>query len=395
MSSEGYLRDSVVVLTTDEAVLVRHAMWELSLPREWVEARAALCDFLARRCSRKQVPGEDAQLHNVLHLFGEAGCLSAESGRESYQLREVRAIFRPLCATWYGRYYAHPLWDRLRDGSLSRNALVAWLIHNYHVSRSVGMTDARSAVRLSRAPLRDVFCETALDEFAHCDAFYFVRHPGLSIDDEQVKAYLPLPSSQAFDQEMLRIAEDDWLAHVLVALFQETTAGFYEDVKEFYHIVEERYRLPGLFAPWLRHVEYDLGHDHAQQFTALLDSDEEIVGDVVTCALAHAHFTFLFLLHALDEILGEDRHDDRVCLRMPPNAAPPLATIALPSRAPEEDVSFLRADLSRSLLRALSFSSGHDEVILFGRLALETRRVDGGRVASASQCVASTTNRSL
>lgn len=197
-----------------------------------------------------------------------------------------------------------------------------------------------------------------------------------------MKRYIPLPSSLAFDQQMLRMAEDDWLGHVLVALFQETTASFYDQVREFYRAVEERYDLPGLFHAWLRHTEYDLDHDHAGRLAAVLDTNEEIDRAQLTRSLRQAHFTFSFLLRALDDVLAEDRPDDAIVLRRPAEVLPVFdrSVAAGAPRAPELDRTFLRIDFAHTLLRCMSYAAQHDEVILFGRLC---RRAEDAMSAAA------------
>lgn len=146
----GFLRDSATLVETDGEVVIRYALWELSLPRDWVVTHVGLRRFLDRQLGCEEIGDGDPQVRNVILALALQGCLTADGGRDNYSLRDVRELFRPLCYQWYGQYYSHPLWNRLREGTLSQNGLVAWMIHNYHVSRSVGMTDARCAVRLPR-----------------------------------------------------------------------------------------------------------------------------------------------------------------------------------------------------------------------------------------------------
>lgn len=404
----------MIVDNNDHYVTLQHSFWELSLPKDWVDRTPKLLDFFARQIPAQKLNTDtNPELGGLLRLLKEQGCLSYPNRREFYTLKEVQELFTNLCAQWYGTYYAHPLWQRLRDGSLSINALVAWLIHNYHVSRSAGMSDARCATRLLELGLRPRFARNALEEYSHCDDFYFVRHPKLSLADDEVKSYVHLPSSLAFDHQMLRMAEDDWLGHVLVSFFQESTVRFLEDCKAFYRLVERNYGIEGFFASWQKHIELDLEYDHASKFALILSAEESISKADLIRSLRNARYTFEFLVNALDEILAEGVWGDRIFLRSPIEGGELDADrtallagyagkvefparlrasqvtqlhdelwsmgLAVPNlRAPahEEGLSggdkeFLRCDLTLSLYKALSYADEHDTVILFGRLAEE------------------------
>jgi hypothetical protein len=404
----GFLRNSVLVSKRNDHVALRHSFWELELPKGWVDSVPELWEFLAHRVPAQQLVGNgNAELSGLLELLKQQGCLSFPADREQYSLSEVQELFVHLCAQWYREYYSHPLWQRLRNGSLGVNALVAWLIHNYHVSRSAGMSDARCAVRLPRPELRSRFAQNALEEYSHCDDFYFVNHPRLSISDNDVKSYIHLPSSLAFDHQMLRMAEDDWLGHVLVSFFQESTVRFLEDSKRFYQTVEEKYQLEGFFASWQQHIELDLQYGHASNFALILSAAHNVSKTDLLRSLKNARFTVDFLISALDEILSEDIRADRIFLRLPiRNAlldsdqtsilAPYAQHISFPRQLEAQqaeqlynslteiglasphaygkqslssDRDFLLSDLTISVYKALSYADEHDLIILFGRLA--------------------------
>lgn len=404
----------MVVDNDDHYVSLRHSFWELSLPKDWVDRTPRLSDFFDRQIPAQKLNADTSpELRGLLQLLKEQGCLSYPDQQESYTLKEIKELFTNLCAQWYGAYYAHPLWQRLRDGSLSINALVAWLIHNYHVSRSAGMSDARCATRLLKLGLRPRFAHNALEEYSHCDDFYFVRHPKLSLADDEVKNYVHLPSSLAFDHQMLRMAEDDWLGHVLVSFFQESTVRFLDDCKTFYQVVERNYGIEDFFAPWQRHIELDLEYGHASNFAFILSADESISKTDMVTSLRNARFTFEFLVSALDAILAEDVWGEKIYLRSPikngqldPNKtallAPyteradfpaqlrakqaiqlyeelqhtglaifPLQAIPQGEMSALPDKEFIRSDVTLSIYKTLSYADSHDTVVLYGRLAQE------------------------
>lgn len=296
----------------------------------------------------------------------------------------------------------------MRDGTLSRNGLVTWMLYVYHLSRSAAMSASRSAVRLPDRGLRAVFAESALEEYAHCEEHFFVRPPSVPLEAEQVRRSVHLPAGVAFDHQMLRLAEDDGLGHVLAGLFQESTARFYDQCRTFYGEVASAYDLGGFFGPWERHVEIDLGEGHADDFARVLDSDERCSRDELVRAVHGAWLTFGCLLGGLDDVLACDRNDDQVVLRSPIDdtgldpagnallaryadvlggprpridaASPfelrqrlsslglgrdPTATAAVSG----QDLAFVRADVALTLFRGLSHATEHEEILLFGRLA--------------------------
>jgi TENA/THI-4/PQQC family len=378
--SGGRLRDSVAVKRLLDYVRLTFSFWELDLPREWVEGSEPASALLGRRASAADVAGFDPQLDALITLLSVQGCLTYPDDKPSYQLREVAALYRALCSTWYGIYYRHPLWTRLREGNLSRNALIAWLIHNYHLSRSAGMSASRCATRCEREDIKSAFRDSAIEEYPHCEQFYFVQHSHLSIPDRDVKECLRLPSTLAFDHQMLHIAEEDWLGHVLVGLFQESTARFLDSCRDFYRVIEEKYVLPCFFTNWEKHISLDLEYGHAGAFAQVLESDELVDHDHLVFSLRNAYFTFAFLLGSLDDILAEERPDGTVHLRLPTSPMNALSfTLFIKNRQDRNkflavnpsvrDREFFSEDFTDSLFRVLSYCTGHDEALVFGRLA--------------------------
>ena len=70
------------------------------------------------------------------------------------------------------------------------------------------------------------------------------------------------------------MAEEDWLGHLLVSLFQESSIKFYQECKEFYRQLEVRYKMENFFLPWIKHMDLDLNLSHAGRLSDVLDSDE-------------------------------------------------------------------------------------------------------------------------
>jgi len=415
------LRGGISVVEEGPEVALNHGFWVLRVPKDWVLSTPGLEDFLNRKLSAEEIPSPDASTLGFLNLLDIQGCLTFHNADSAHMaMRDVKPLFRKLSSRWFGQYYQHPLWQKLRDASLSKNGLVAWLIQNYHLSRSAGVTAARLATSTRLNEVCRKFLQNTLEEYSHCDDFYFVRHPNLSIPDNAIWRYVPLASSLAFDQQMLRTAEEDWLGHVLSCYFQESSIMFADECMEFYETVEKNYGLPGFFDNWKAHIQLDLGYEHSGFFDSLLDTDELIPREVLVHSIQAAWFTFEFILRALDDILREETLSKNVLLRLPivegivdvnvssflKELLPSIKqSVCIESRTahdlfdrlveltdsggiigslqssppPHEDIEFLRLDIALSVFRSLSMSSDHVEIISLGKLAECAHRVSLGK----------------
>lgn len=399
------LRRSVSISANNGSVTLRNPVFEMNLPKDWIDATPPIKTLLNERSVvKEELAGKESL--NVIEALQRTGFMAFDE-KEEFKLRECRAIFDSLASEWYAEYYTHPLWNRARNGQLSHTGLLAWLIHNYHISIAAGITDARAAASMPTAALRSFFRENCLEEYWHCDAFYFVRHPNLHVNDELIKRYVPLPSSTAFKQQAIRTAEKDWIANVLISYFQESSIRFYNDCLKFYSQVEQAYNIPGMFKTWLQHMSLDFEHSHADVLGELLENDVPITKTQLLSSFQSAHQAFRFLMTALDEVLLEDQLNDHVYLRNPVlnkildpeqnSFVKGLSTKLVldhdnPSAlydALKENLSFnaityndaecayLNDQFATSFFKALSYSSTHDEVILFGKLADKYVRIAG------------------
>ncbi len=310
------MRDNVAVAEREDVAVITYAHWEVSLPRSFLAAHAPLQELLTRRRSRADLP-QHPEYDDLVRLLEAQGCFTSTERYAFYPLREVRRLFDPLRSAWYAAYYAHPLWGRLRTGTATRNELLAWVIHNYHISRAAGVVGARLAATAPEPAWRAFFRQDTLEEYWHCDAFYFVRHPSLAVADDEVKGCVPLPSTFAFETHTLQVAERNPLAHLLIAYFQESSIAFYDDCLRFYEQVERAYNLPGFFRTWQQHMRLDQVHGHATGLADLFAHDTHVSAAAVDVALRDAWLAYWFLLRSLNDIEGEALADGRLRLRLP------------------------------------------------------------------------------
>ncbi len=384
------LKDKVSVVFSGDRAKVSYALWEVELPANWVRSQPVINDLLNRRISRAQAL-QDPTARALIDLLSAQGCFTSVS-KSSYSLKEVKELFDPLRSEWYAAYYAHPAWEEIRSGAVDRNVLLAWLLHNYHISRAAGIVAARMAAVGKDRTWQAFFRQDALEEYWHCDAFYSLDTPllhGVSLAD--VKAYVPLPGSLAFEEHCLQVAEADPLGHVLIAYFQESSIAFAGASHDFYAEVEDRYGIRGLFDSWKQHIQIDVDHGHAEGLGQLLDSDTEVVATTLERALRNAWLGFHFLYCSLDEIQRE-RHGEEIRLRRPleqaltagfPDCWQALAS-HLAGETPvqvgsmgDADQAFMLEGIGSSAFRALGFAREHDHVIACGGIANAFARLAG------------------
>lgn len=408
----GVLRDGVSVTEDGDSVRIAYSLWQVSVPRAWVEARPAVAEVLQGKRSRRAVSA-DAEAEGLFTLLDAQGCFHQQESKADYSLQDVRALFDPFRSSWYAAYYAHPFWQRLRTGEASRNELLAWVIHNYHISRAAGVVGARMASHVSDPAWRTFFRHDALDEYWHCDAYYFVRHPSLTLGIRDVQEYVPLPGSLGFELHTLQTAERDPLGHLLVAYFQESSIIFYEDSKAFYRGVDRAYELPGFFTSWEQHIRIDQEHGHADGLARLFVSDRRVLAQELHTALRNAWLAYWFLCRSLDDARAEALSEDAIRLRSPVRGGVidsatfrEIHPVALPApiaagggsvleilehwalglgdhvearalTVTAQDVTFLLRGTLRAAFAALGHAREHDELMAVGRLAEGLTRFPG------------------
>jgi hypothetical protein len=139
------LRPEVVLKRTDQGIILQFAHWEVCVPEDAVDRIPVLHQLLADRryLSRDNLDKESAR---VVALLDAQGCFIPEAANE-LRLRDLLQRFQPIRSLFYSEYYGHPAWEIIRSGRASQAQLVAWVIHNYHISRSAGVIAARMAAR--------------------------------------------------------------------------------------------------------------------------------------------------------------------------------------------------------------------------------------------------------
>jgi len=377
--SYGWLRPEVQVFAGTEGYHIRYAHWEVRLPKGALGDQDLL-EFLTP--GRSVACGHDnPEIAGLLALLDAQGCFQRTDPPEPCSMQELRRRFDRLRSAWYAEYYAHPLWNRLRKGQASRNELLAWVIHNYHISRVAGAAAARCASRPYPFDFRHRFLQDTLDEYWHVNAFYFVRHAGLTVHDEDVKSYVPLAGSRAFELLTMQVADRNPLGHLLIAYFQESTAVFLDDCVTFYRDVEGAYNLPGFFDSWVAHMRIDIKEGHARGLSDLFDNERSVAPEDQIDAIRCAYLAYSYLYASLDQVLEQARLDDTLDFRHPREFLEQSRRVALSLQSEHQE--HLTSDLLSGALQAtlgcLGRTLDHDAVMALGRLCqmLQSSRADG------------------
>jgi hypothetical protein len=367
-----FLRPSVAISEEADGLLIRYAHWELSVPASAVGASQML---RALATDRTVLQPADSVARGVLSLLAAQGCFVPTIG-EQLQLADVLRLFQPIRSEMYATYYAHPLWAALREGSASIGQVAAWALHNYHISRSAGVIAARMASQPLGPFLRQSFRDDALEEFWHCDSFYFVHSGRLRIDSMSAKAYVPLPAVRAFEDVALHAADTDWLAHLLIAYFQESSIAFGQESERFYDAVEDRYGLPGFFKGWRQHLALDRDQDHAGGLASLVDGSRVVSRCMVEQSVEIVQLAHHYLLTALDQLMASPTEAHAAILQRQPStiaAAGPNAERVLPNCW----WPYLRSKLEEAAFAALAHVRDHDGIMAAGNLAAAMRGTNG------------------
>jgi hypothetical protein len=288
------LKRTVEIDRKEDVTTIQHALWAVDVPNAWIDMSPDFQRVLTREVDlRSYTPATDEQ-RGLMELLEVQGCFEPPR-KPQYDGSEVLTMFENAVNAWYAVYYKHPLWTHLLQGC-SRNHLASWLIQNYHLSRSAGVTDSRCAMYFPQSELRHHFRRTALEEYWHCDAFFFVKHPLFGIAEEDVKRYIPLPASMAFDQQMLAVAESDPLAYVMVSYLQGSSVRFSEGAKQFYRKMEAQYGLTHFFSPWEKHATFDFEYEYGEHYAEMFSHFSVITATDLEYSFRNAATALGFLI---------------------------------------------------------------------------------------------------
>ncbi|MGQ5524997.1 hypothetical protein ACUHMQ_17295 [Chitinimonas sp. PSY-7] len=303
----GYLRDSVSINWLPSSVELIYSVWSIELPLRHFIPSKKLSAFFRREIPSSELADEHEQIQNLISVLSHQGCLIPEKAKKHYSLQEVKALYISFCNEFYGRYYAHPLWEVMRDDNIPNSVIRQWISRTYFLSRFAGVTAATASRNGPTTEVRSAFLKSAIEEYSHCEDYYLPPKALYPAELGYTSGIAPAASFIAFDQQMLHIAQQDWLAHLFVALIQERTAQFKEVANQLYERVEQQLDMPALFDGWRTHISFDEDNAHANDLDELFDQKLRIPVDRLQKSFDEASLTVELLTDGLDEVrrLGE------------------------------------------------------------------------------------------
>lgn len=308
LPTKSFLRETVHVSPRNNGIELRFSVWGIELPQAFTnDPTGKLTAFLQRETSSSDLCLEQEHIQKLLLLLSHQGCLVPAKRQDTYHLSEVKALYISFCNEWYGRYYSHAIWETMRSREIPISILRQWISRTYFLSRFAGVTASAASLYTPYPTVRQAFKKSALEEYSHCQDYYF---PPAQLFPESLGysgSIEPLASFSAFDQQMLYIAKNDWLGHLFVALFQERTAKFRHGANQLYSRIEEQLGINGLFDGWRTHISYDEEHSHEDDLDQLFNQDISISCEQLQCAFEEGALTIDLLVAGLSEsfVLGK------------------------------------------------------------------------------------------
>lgn len=302
--TNSFLRDTVHVIPGKDGVELRFSVWGIELPLEFTNnPDSRLTEFLQRQVPSSDLSSEQQQVQKLLLLLLHQGCLVPAKRQDSYPLSEVKALYISFCNEWYGRYYSHRLWETMRGREIPIPILRQWVSRTYFLSRFAGVTASSASLNCPHPAVRHAFHKSAIEEYSHCSDYYYPPAQLFPAGLGYAEGIEPLASFVAFDQQMLYIAKNDWLAHLFVALFQERTAKFRHGANQLYSRIEEQLGIKGLFDGWRTHISFDEEHSHEDDLDHLFDQKISIPCEQLQRSFEESALTIDLLVSGLSESL--------------------------------------------------------------------------------------------
>lgn len=309
----GYLRDTVLVQFMASGVELRFSVWSIELPTKLFESSEKLTAFFRREISSSELGAECSDVRKLITLLSHQGCLIHESVKNSYHLTEVKSLYVSFCNESYGRYYAHDLWAAMRSNEIPIPIIRQWISRTYFLSRFAGVTASAASLSGTTPEIISAFLKSAIEEYSHCEDYYYPPTSLFPPNLGYLGGIAPAPCFIAFDQQMLRIAQQDWLAHIFVALFQERTAQFRDGAHRLYSRIEKQLCMPDLFNGWRTHISFDEDNSHEGDLDDLFDQDILVSYNQLQHSFDEASLAIDLLIDGLEVVLhlGDNKKNPR------------------------------------------------------------------------------------
>lgn len=171
-----------------------------------------------------------------------------------------------ICDCWARDIFVRPFWNRMLDGTASRNQVLGWGLEFYHRTVGADEHNARSVEYCTRGDVRGWLTEHFDEEYGHGEIFL----DGLEacgFERPAVMRSAPLPSTRALIDYMADLARTDSVAYLgcYGILHSPRSGQTAERVDaQFDHLARLYPFASGILGKIREHAKLDLGlgHDH-------------------------------------------------------------------------------------------------------------------------------------
>jgi pyrroloquinoline quinone (PQQ) biosynthesis protein C len=275
------LRRSAKVSKRDNKVVIEHLDEEISLEGKGAELLDRMLPMLDGKHAveeigkRLEVP--TARIKGLADSLKGAGLLSYVEDNGSMTGMEFYAIHQKYARYWLKDVYAHPLWEKMTNGTASRAQVIGFAFEKYHYIEGAYEHMGIAAANATKEMMPHL-ARHFIEEYHHGD-IYRKGLQSLFKDDLIVRAQ-PLPSTRALVNYLSETAARSSFAYYagneVLQLTENTSDGATDSsINEFYAALRKHY-------PWSdRLVGSFIAHTNADQKLGHESVFEEMCGSVL------------------------------------------------------------------------------------------------------------------
>jgi pyrroloquinoline quinone (PQQ) biosynthesis protein C len=259
------LRRSAKVSRSDGRVVIQHLDEEISLEGAGAKLLDRMLPFLDGKNTLDQIAARleesPARVRSLTEMLRGAGVLSLLEPGGTMTGLEFYEVHQRYSRYWLSEVYAHPLWEKITNGTASRAQVIGFAFEKYHYIEGAYEHMAIGASNASREMMPHL-ARHFIEEYVHGD-IYRKGLQSLFPDDLVVHAQ-PLPSTRALVNFLSETAARSSFAYyagneVLQLTENTSDAKSSGSIDDFYAALKKHY-------PWSdRLVKSFIAHTHADQ----------------------------------------------------------------------------------------------------------------------------------
>ncbi len=259
------LRRSAKVSTKDGRVAIQHLDEEISLEGAGARLFERLVPYLDGKNKMDQVAARVEEpvgrVRGLLDMLRKAGVVSFIGEGGTMTGREFYDVHHRYARAWLAPVYAHPLWDKMTNGTASRAQVIGFAFEKYHYIEGAYEHMGIAAANASREMMPHL-ARHYIEEYTHGDIY----RKGLQslFPDELILRAQPLPTTRALVNFLSETAARSSFAYYAGNEVLQMTENTSDDtvsgsIDDFYDALRKHY-------PWSRLIVNSfIAHTHADQ----------------------------------------------------------------------------------------------------------------------------------